>query len=183
MKKTKIPALISVMILCYIFWLLITGQVITIFQGNPSVEVLIAGAVVSFLVALFSARFFIHEKAFHLFNPIKFLTFLFYSLIIFIWELIKANVTVAFIALKPGKLNIKPGIVKIPTELKSEYALSMLANSITLTPGTITLDIAEDTEGKNWYYIHWISVDAEDSEQAGDAIKGSMEPWIRRIWR
>ncbi len=182
MKKIKVPALIATMIVCYIFWLLITGQIISIFTGEASIEVLIAGIVVSFLVALFSCRFFIHEKAFYLFNPLRFLTFLFYSFIIFFWELLKANWDVAKRALSP-KLPINPGIVKIPTELKSEYGLSMLANSITLTPGTITMDIAEDEKGKCWYYIHWIDVASQDPEEAGENIKGTMEKWIRRIWK
>lgn len=143
----------------------------------------IAGVVVSFLVALFAARFFIHEKAFYLFNPVRLLIMIFYCIIIFVWELIKANWDVAKRALKPGKLNINPGIVKIPTELKSDYGLSMLANSITLTPGTITLDVAEDESGKNWMYIHWIDVASEEPEEAGEEIKGTMERWIRRIWQ
>ena len=105
-----------------------------------------------------------------------------YSVIIFGWELIKANVDVAKRALKPGPLNIHPGIVKVPVDLTSEYGISMLANSITLTPGTITMDIAEDRKGRKWFYIHWIDVAEQDPEKAGDAIKGTMEKWIRRIW-
>ncbi len=64
----------------------------------------------------------------------------------------------------------------------SEYGLSMLANSITLTPGTITMDIAEQ-DGKIYYYIHWINVQTEDEKEAGDAIKGTLEKWVRRIWK
>jgi len=181
LKKAKFSDIIAVMIMLYIFWLLLTGQIVSIFTGSASVEILIAGVLVSFFVALFTARFFVHTNAWYLFNPAKLLILLFYSLIIFVWELIKANWDVAKRALSP-KLPINPGIVKIPTELKSEYGLSMLANSITLTPGTITMDIAEDQQGKNWYYIHWIDVAEQDPVKAGDAIKGSMEPWIRRIW-
>ena len=186
MKKAKLPEIISTMIMLYIFWLLLTGQIVSIFQGEAKIQVLVAGVIVSFLVALFSARFFIHDSAWYLFNPAKFFVMLFYCLIIFMWELFKANWDVAKRALSPRlSEHINPGIVKIPSELKTEYGLSMLANSITLTPGTITMDIAEDGEGKNWYYIHWIDVPEdcmEDAEAAGDAIKGAMEPWIRRIW-
>ena len=181
MKKAKFPAIASTTILCYIFWMIITGQIVSIFCGQASAEVLIAGAAVSILVAVFSARFFIHEKAFFLYNPARFFLMLFYCIIIFMWELIKANVNVAFKALSP-KLKVNPGIVKIPVNVESEYGQSMVANSITLTPGTITMDAVEE-KGKTYFYVHWIDVAETDHEKAGEAIKGTMEKWIGRIWK
>ena len=71
--------------------------------------------------------------------------------------------------------------MKVPVGLKSEYAQAMLADSITLTPGTITVDTVEE-DGKDYYYIHWIDVASEDPEEAGEAIKGTLEKWVRRIW-
>ena len=174
MKKAGFPAVISVAVMCFLFWILLTWSF--------AVEELAAGAVISFAVALFSAKFFVSEKPFYVFNSVRLLTIIFYCAIIFMWELIKANVDVAKRALKPGKLNINPGIVKVPVGLRSEYGISMLANSITLTPGTITMDIADDVNGQKWFYIHWIDVAEQDYEKAGDAIKGTMEKWIRRIW-
>ncbi|MBQ8933201.1 MAG: Na+/H+ antiporter subunit E [Lachnospiraceae bacterium] len=145
MKKANASSVISTFIVTFIFWMLITGQLSAVFRGQPSVEVLIAGVIVCLLTSLFSAKFFIHEKAFWLLNPARLGSFLLYCCVIFPIELIKANVDVAIKALSP-KLNIHPGIVKVPSELKSEYGQAMLANSITLTPGTITLDLAEDLE-------------------------------------
>ena len=145
MKKASTSSVISTFIVCFIFWLLITGQLSAIFKGQVSLEVLIAGVLVCLLAALFSARFFIHEKAFWLCQPARLGNFLLYCIVIFPIELVKANVDVAIKALTPG-LKIEPGIVKVPVSLKSEYGLAFLANSITLTPGTITLDIAEDME-------------------------------------
>jgi len=58
-----------------------------------------------------------------------------------------------------------------------------VANSITLTPGTITLDLDEDEAGRNYYYIHWVDVIETDREKAGEIIKGTMEKWIGRIWK
>ncbi len=180
MKKTKFSAFLSTAIVCYIFWLAITGQIASIFTGSASWQVLVAGVIVSALAAAFTARFFIHEKAFFLFNPKRFFAGIYYCVIAFVWELIKANVDVARRALSP-RLPINPGIVKIETDLKSEYAQSALANSITLTPGTITLDIAEE-KGKTYYYIHWIDVAEEDIKGASNAIAGTLEKWVRRIW-
>ena len=180
MKKTTPAAFISTLIVCYIFWLLITGQIVVIFTGEASWQVLVAGGVISILVSLFAARFFIHKKAFHLYNPVRFFLLLFYCIIIFAWELIKANVSMALRAFGSTK-NLKPGFVKIPTKLKSDYALAMLSNSITLTPGTITMDVVEQ-DGENYLYVHCIDAEKEDMEKAGKEIKGAMEPWIRRIW-
>lgn len=180
MKKTTPAAFIATLIVCYLFWLLITGQIVFLFTGDASWQVLAAGGVVSILVSLFAARFFIHEKAFRLFNPLRFFLLLFYCIIIFGWELIKANVAMALRAFGSVK-NLKPGFVKIPTKLKSEYALSMLSNSITLTPGTITMDVVEQ-DGENYLYVHCIKAEAEDMEKAGEDVKGAMEKWIRRIW-
>ena len=173
MQKTRFPAVISTFIVCFAFWLLLTWSI--------EIQELAAGAVVSLAVALFSARFFVHEKSFWLFNPVKFVNLLVYVLFIFPVELVKANWDVAKRCFG-GCKNVNPGIVKVPVELESDYAQAMLANSITLTPGTITMDIAEE-EGKTFYYIHWIDVAETEPEKAGEAIKGKLEKGVRRIFK
>lgn len=172
MPKTKFPAVLSTFVLCFLFWLLLTWSF--------EMQEMAAGAVVSLGVALFSARFFIHDKAFWFFNPAK-LGALFAYVFVFAGELIKANIDVARRCFG-GCTDVNPGVVKVPVDLKGDYAEAMLANSITLTPGTLTLDIAEQ-EGKTYYYIHWIDVAETDREKAGEIIKGRMEKWIRRIWQ
>ncbi len=171
MRKTKASSVIAAFVVCFAFWLLLTWSF--------SVQELIAGAVVSLAAALFSARFFIHEKAFWFCNPAKLFTGLFYWVCVFPGELIRANVHMAKLVLS-GCKNLKPGIVKIPVDLKSDYGQAALANSITLTPGTITMEIAEE-EGQTNYYVHWIEAETDGAE-AGEAIKGRMEKWIRRFW-
>lgn len=171
MQKTKFPAVLTTFVVCMLFWIALTWSI--------AVQELAAGAVVSLAVALFSARFFIHEKAFWLFNPVKFFSLIAY-VFIFLGELFKANWDVAK-RVFGGCKNVNPGIVKVPVNLKSDYGLSMLANSITLTPGTITMDIAEE-DGRIYYYIHWIDVSAESGEPAGDAIKGTLEKGVRRVF-
>ena len=178
MRKTTFPAFISTAVICYIFWILISGELAAIITGAPRAEVLIAGGIVSLGVALFTARFFIHKKAFHFWNPVR-LVMLFLYVFVFLWELLKANIDVACRAWK--KDPVKSGIVKVPVNLTSEYAQAMLANSITLTPGTITMDIVEQ-DGQTYYYIHCIEVPEGTPEEQGDAIKGTLEKWVRRIW-
>ena len=171
MGKTKGTAMMSTFVFCFCFWLLVTWSV--------SARDLILGVLVSLAAALFSARFFVHEDAG--FNLIRFLKAVFYALFTFLGELIKANWDVAKRSLSPN-MKLNPGIVKVPTECKSEYELAMLANSITLTPGTITMDIVEEDE-KNYIYIHWIDVAELDREKAGDAIKGTLEKGVRGVWK
>jgi len=171
LPKTKIPAVISTFVLCFGFWMLLTWSVDT--------QELIAGAIVSLVAALFSAKFFIHENAFWFLRPAR-LGALIAFLFVFLGELIKANIDVAKRCFG-GCKKLNPGIIRVPVQLKGLYARAMLANCITLTPGTVTLDIAEE-DGQTYYYIQWIDVVEEDPEKAGDIIKGRMEKWIRRIW-
>ena len=172
MQKTKFPAVVATFILCFAFWLLLTWSF--------AVQELIAGAVVSLAVALFAARFFIHEKAFWLCNPAKLFSGLFFWVCVFPVELVKANVDMAKRCFT-GCRNINPGIVKVPVDLKSDYGQAALANAITLTPGTITMEVAEE-EGQTYYYIHWIDVTKPSGKEAGDAIKGTLEKGLRRVW-
>ena len=180
MKKLSFPAFLFTFLLLLLFWMLLTGQIADIFRGGFSWQILAAGILVCGAAALFCGRFFAHEELRLLLQPKRLGALLVYCLAVFPWELIRFNVDMAVRAFSPG-LPKKSGIVKIPTALTSEYALSMLANSITLTPGTLTVDIVTE-DGKNYFYIHWIDVASDDPEEAAQAIKGRLEKWIGRIW-
>ena len=88
----------------------------------------------------------------------------------------KANFDVAYRVLHP-KMPISPGIVKVKTGLKSEMARTFLANSITLTPGTMTVDIKDDH-----LYIHWINVRHTEVEDASKDIVSRFEPLLKKIF-
>ena len=172
MQKTRFPAVISTFIVCFCFWMLLTW--------SDRLQELAAGAVVSLAVALFSARFFVHEKAGWFFNPLKFLNLALYFFIILPVAIIKANWDVAKRCFG-GCKNVNPGIVKIPVDLKSDYGQSLLANSITITPGTITMEVTEEDD-QTYYYVHWIDVTAPSGKEAGDAIKAGLEKSIGRVF-
>jgi multicomponent Na+:H+ antiporter subunit E len=97
---------------------------------------------------------------------------------IFMFRIIEANVNVAKHVIK---MDINPGIVKIQTNLRSHTAVTALANIITLTPGTLTIDVKETLEG-NTLYVHWIDVKTMSSEEAGEIIKGGVDEWLQRIF-
>lgn len=177
MKPNKFCAWLSTFILCFLFWMLLTWSL--------AWRELVLGVVVAAIVSAFTAKFLIHNRAFYLYNPVRLVILLFYCIIIYGWELIKANVSMVSLVLSPKLKDYNPGIIRVPAseDIKSQYGLSMVSNCITLTPGTITMDVAEDEDGKNYYYIHWVNVTETDREKAGDAIKGTMEKWIGRIWK
>jgi len=96
---------------------------------------------------------------------------------VFTWALIVANFDVAYRVIHPA-MPIRPGIVKVKTNLKSREGRTMLANSITLTPGTMTVDLTDD----GYLYIHWINVKHEDVEGATRDIVERFERIIGRIF-
>ena len=156
---------ITLFILCLIFWLLLTFKV--------TVPNMIVGIIASVLCALFFGRFFI-TNVYKLLQPRRYFWFVIY-LIVFIWECVKANLDVAYRVLHPA-MPIRPGIVKVKTTLKSNLAKMLLANSITMTPGTISVDIIDD-----YLFIHWIYVRSEDPEVYTEMIIGAFEKYIKRI--
>ncbi len=95
---------------------------------------------------------------------------------IFLWECIKANIDVAYRVLHP-KMPIRPGIVKVRTNLKTDIAKTFLANSITMTPGTLSVDIK-----KKFLYIHWIYVRTEDPEEANAIIVRRFENILKKVF-
>jgi len=99
---------------------------------------------------------------------IYFIRFIF----VFSFELIKSNLDVAFRVVNP-KLPINPGIVKVKTKLKSRLGRIILANSITLTPGTLTVE----TDGED-YYIHWIDVSSKNIDDATQKIVSKFEKYL-----
>ncbi|OIO33677.1 MAG: hypothetical protein AUJ70_02675 [Candidatus Omnitrophica bacterium CG1_02_40_15] len=101
-----------------------------------------------------------------------------YYVPVFLWECLKANIDVAMRVLNP-RLPINPGIVKVKTTLRSDTGLTFLANSITLTPGTLCVDI--DAEN-GVLYIHWIDVKTQDVDKATQEIAGKFENILKKVF-
>jgi multicomponent Na+:H+ antiporter subunit E len=91
--------------------------------------------------------------------------------------IVKANLEVASSILHP-RMPIRPGIVRVKTKLSQPAARTILGNSITLCPGTLTLDIWED----GTMMVHWIFVRSEDENEAARQIIGRFEWFIARIF-
>jgi multicomponent Na+:H+ antiporter subunit E len=156
---------IAVFILSLIFWLLLTFSFTL-----PNIAV---GSVASLLCSAIFARYYFTGVGKFL-QPHRYYWFAVY-LLIFIWECVKANFDVAYRVIHPS-MPIKPGIVKVKTTLKSDFARTLLANSITMTPGTITVDLIGDD-----FYIHWIYLRSDDPEVYTGMITGLFEKYIKKF--
>jgi multicomponent Na+:H+ antiporter subunit E len=88
-----------------------------------------------------------------------------------LWEIIKSNIEVAKIVLNPRR-RFKPGIVAVPLDIQSDMGITVLANLITLTPGTVTLDISSD---RRTIYMHVMNVSDVD------ALRDSTKEYERRV--
>lgn len=95
----------------------------------------------------------------------------------FLFELIKANLQVAYDVITP-KYFMKPGIVKIPLDAKTDLEITLLANLITLTPGTLSLDVSDD---KKVLYVH--SMYIHDKEDFVQSIKSGFEKRLLELMR
>ena len=135
------------------------------------IGILVAGFVSYMTQDMFARRLYIFK------NPSRYVWFIYY-IPIFIWECFKANIDVAYRVIHPLR-PINPGIVKVKTSLKSDTALTFLANSITLTPGTLSVDIDQK---QGFLYVHWIDVKHKDVEKASTLIIQRFERILRRIF-
>ena len=173
-------AFIVTTIICFVTYLLLTTGSATDGEINFwiwSLEEILFGAILSFIVGFIARKVFVKDN-FRMLNPVRWILFLIYVIGPFFVSMAKANLDVAYRVIT-GKIN--PGIIKISPDLKTDLGITMLANSITLTPGTLTVDIDED---KNDLYIHWINVKKEALEKKPVDCKYvccGFHNWIRRI--
>jgi len=97
---------------------------------------------------------------------------------VFLWQCFKANIDVAWRVIHPAR-PLKPGIVKVKTKLRNDTALTFLANSITLTPGTLTVDIDKK---HGVLFVHWIDVQTKDIRRATETIVKRFETILEQIF-
>ncbi|MBN1425359.1 Na+/H+ antiporter subunit E [Candidatus Fermentibacteria bacterium] len=95
----------------------------------------------------------------------------------FFYYMVRANLDVAYRVVHPD-MPIRPGIVKVRTTLKGDLGRTALANSITLTPGTLSVDIIDDC-----LYVHWINVSTLDAEEQTMLIVEKFERILKKIFR
>ncbi|MEN8155679.1 MAG: Na+/H+ antiporter subunit E [Bacteroidota bacterium] len=162
----KFKAISIIFVILFAAWLILNQSAAT--------EYLLSGALVALAISFAVCR---NCSVFDELNlSLKSLLYTLLFLGTFLGELVKANFDMAKRVLSPS-LPIKPGIIKATTTLQSKMARLILANSITLTPGTFTIDIIDDT-----LYIHCVYVDATDPEQYGKEVIRKFEKYLEVIY-
>jgi multicomponent Na+:H+ antiporter subunit E len=151
-------------ILLAVNWALLTGQF--------NLENLVAGFVIGFLLLWMLGQSFGQTNYFpKVRNAIVFS-------VRFLWELLRANLSVARTVLFEPRDKINPAFLAIPLEAKTDAEIALLANLITLTPGTLSLDVSTD---RKVLYIH--TLDVEDVEALRLEIKRSLERGLLEVMR
>ena len=174
MQKRRLSSIIITFIPCYLFWLLLTMSL--------EAKELLLGFLVCGITACFSSAFFVQNEkhAGRLLNPVHAIELLWFFVGVFSVELVKSNWAMAKTVFTGKKL--KQAIVKVPVHgITDLYGLALLADCITLTPGTITLDVIKEGDVISMY-VQWLIMESDDAEEAGEIIKGRMEKWIGRIF-
>ncbi len=153
MKKICFIFICTTWLIAFIFYLFLTAGS---YYPDSKIflwckEEIYVGVVVAFIASLISYKFLFKSLSLPVLNPKRIFIFIGYIIFVFFPAMVVANFDVAYRVIT-GKIN--PGIVKISHKYKTDLAIMLLANSITLTPGTLSVDVDEE----NNLYIHWIYV-------------------------
>ncbi len=173
MKSFLVTALLA-----FLFYLLlVAGSGSILFW---SIEEIIAGIIIAIGTGIIARKVLCRSGSLRMADPIRLILLALYIPGPFFVELTKANLDVAYRVITG---NIRPGIIRLKSGMKSDFALLMLANSITLTPGTLTVDVDEKS---NDLFIHVINIDEETEKKTSleaEEIFSYMDlpKWIRRI--
>jgi len=136
---------------------------------------LMLGAVVSLVLTMILTSYTSYTIDYRF--PVRLLVFIFAYVPLFIWQLLLANLDVARRVLSP-KIPLNPGFVKIKTNLEGDFAKLTLANSITLTPGTLSVDVNGDD-----IYVHTVDVKGKTPEENKAIISGTFEKLLGVIFK
>jgi multicomponent Na+:H+ antiporter subunit E len=139
-------------------------------------EIVIAGIAVSIFVAFMTGDIFAKNP--HILYRASRYGWFGYYVLVFLWECIKANIDGAARVVHPF-VPIRPGIVKVKTSLRSQTALTFLANTLTLKPGTMTIDVDRDN---GILYVHWVDVKSSDIDTASELIIRRFEGILKKVF-
>ena len=157
------------------FTTFITLLLIYLLLAGFLIEEVILGIVVSAALTLILSKYL--DYSIDITFPVKLLKFVFIYIPVFIWKPILANLDVARRVLSP-KIPLNPGIVKIKTDLKGDLGKLTLANSITLTPGTLSIDVDDEH-----IYVHTVDVKGVGEVEQSKNIAGPFEKILGGIFK
>lgn len=140
-------------------------------QNNVSAGMVVFGLILGVIIPVLTARWWPDRP-----DEMRLVPMLKYIVLV-CWDILVANVQVAWIILTKSNAQMKPNWVVIPLELKSPEAITILAGTITLTPGTVSADLSN--EGHS-LLVH--ALDAEDPDAVRDEIKDRYERRLLEIF-
>lgn len=154
-------------------FLLHTGLALTwvILTGSFTRDNFLFGAVIGYLILL------MFRSTLGATSYFKKVRQIFDFVVYFAWQLLISNLRVAYEVLTPG-MRMCPGIVAIPLDIQRDIEITLLANLITLTPGTLSLEVAED---KSVLYVHSMYVD--DRDEFITSIKDGFEKRVQELFQ
>ena len=135
---------------------------------------MLAGVTIALLAGLMLGDIYA-VNAVKILNPVRFFWLIVYS-VTFLGYMVRANFDVAYRVLNIN-MPIRPGIEKVRTRLKTVMARTFLANSITLTPVTLSVDCVDDH-----LYIHWINIVSDDPVKETEIIVHHFEKLLERVF-
>ncbi len=157
-----------------IFWTALQGS---FSPGNLVFGVLLAYAIVRFSHPLFDASDPMEQtRTSFRARPLRRLWRFFVMVLVFLYELVTSSLQMAKFTVQPT-LDIRSGIIKYPLDVTTDREITALSNLISLTPGTLTLDVSRD---RSHLYIHTINVETEGGEDVIAGIKGTLEKHVHR---
>ena len=164
---------IALFVIAFVFWMILAWPVSE--DGHLLTTDVLVGVVMAAIVALVMRAMF-RQNFIRLLNPLSWFWMIVY-LFVFSWYVIRGGLDVVYRVLHPA-MPIHPGIVRVKSSLNTDTGRIVLANSITLTPGTLTVEVTPD----GVFYVHWLNVRSLDDEEAAEYILRPLEWFIRRIF-
>ncbi|WP_309493037.1 Na+/H+ antiporter subunit E [Candidatus Hecatella orcuttiae] len=146
--------------------------------GVFAADELLVGALSSLLVAFFTSRLMVSGGVRDKVDPAKWFWAVVYFVYYWFYAEVKAHFSVIKRILSPS-LPIRPGIVKVPYTTQSDCGIVCVANSITNTPGTVTVEV---DEAEKCYYVHWIDVLSLDPQVCRREISSKFEEYTKRFF-
>ncbi|MCD6340677.1 MAG: Na+/H+ antiporter subunit E [Desulfurococcales archaeon] len=148
-----------------------------IFSGSVRPYDVVTGIIVAIIAGVITAEMLVKSPSKAL-NPVRLFWLIAYGLYYLIIAEPRAHYDVAKRIINP-KMPIRPGIVRVPFNVKTDYAATTIANSITNTPGTVVVDL--NTE-KQVFYVHWIDVKAPDPKTTFENISKTFEYFSKKVF-
>lgn len=154
-----------------LLWNLLLALAWVAATGTFTFNNLVVGFVIGFLILFFTRRVVGSPNYFRKVGQVVGLV------LFFVWELILANLRVAYDVLTPRHM-MRPGVISVPLDAKTDVEITILSNLITLTPGTLSLDVSAD---RKVLYVHAMYID--DIEQVRRKLKDGFERRVLEVLR